>query len=95
MALQRIPAGELCDARFLASLEHLRIVAKRVAPRGLFAEQRSRDKGSGIEFKDYRPYSAGDDLRGVDWNVYSLVGPRLSALKRHATSSFEKLLASI
>ena len=70
MALQRIPAAELCDARFLASLEHLRIVAKRVAPRGLFAEQRSRDKGSGIEFKDYRPYSAGDDLRGVDWNVY-------------------------
>jgi uncharacterized protein (DUF58 family) len=74
LALSRIPADELCDARFLASLEHLRIVAKRVAPRGLFAEQRSRDKGSGIEFKDYRPYSAGDDLRGVDWNVYRRLG---------------------
>jgi uncharacterized protein (DUF58 family) len=70
MAVQRIPADELFDARFVASLEHLRIVAKRVAPRGRFAEQRSRDKGSGIEFKDYRPYSVGDDLRGIDWNVY-------------------------
>ncbi|MCC7014409.1 MAG: DUF58 domain-containing protein [Planctomycetes bacterium] len=74
MAVQRIPADELCDARFLASLEHLRVVAKRVAPRGRFAEQRSRDKGSGIEFKDYRPYSAGDDLRGIDWNVYRRLG---------------------
>lgn len=74
MAVQRIPAEELCDARFLASLERLRLVAKRVAPRGRFAEQRSRDKGAGIEFKDYRPYSAGDDLRGIDWNVYRRLG---------------------
>jgi uncharacterized protein (DUF58 family) len=66
----RIRPEELCDADFLASLEHLRIVARRVAPRGAFAEQRSRDRGAGIEFKDYRPYSAGDDLRGIDWNVY-------------------------
>ena len=74
MAVQRIPAEELCDANFLASLEHLRLVAKSVAPRGLFAEQRSRDKGSGIEFRDYRPYSSGDDLRAIDWNVYRRLG---------------------
>lgn len=74
MAAKRIPAEVLCDAGFLASLEHLRIVAKSVAPRGLFAEQRSRDKGSGIEFRDYRPYSSGDDLRAIDWNVYRRLG---------------------
>lgn len=74
MAAARIPVEELCDARFLAALERLRIVARRVAPRGRFAEQRSRDRGSGLEFKDHRAYSSGDDLRTVDWNVYRRLG---------------------
>lgn len=67
-------AAPLVDARFLESLEHLRIVARRVAPRGRFAEHRSRDAGGGIEFKDYRPYVAGDDLRAIDWNIYRRLG---------------------
>lgn len=66
--------GPLVDAQFLASLESLKIVARRVAPRGRFAEQRSRDAGGGIEFKDYRPYVAGDDLRSIDWNIYRRLG---------------------
>ncbi len=70
----RIPVEELCDERFLAALTRLRIVARRVAPRGRFAEQRSRDRGSGVEFKDFRAYAAGDDLRAVDWNVYRRLG---------------------
>ncbi len=69
-----IARTDLCDAAFLAALDRLRIVAKRVAPRGRFAEQRSADKGAGIEFKDYRPYVAGDDLRAIDWNVYRRLG---------------------
>jgi len=70
----RIEAKTLCDEAFLASLEHLRIVARRVAPRGRFAEQRSKDLGGGIEFRDYRPYSPGDDLRAIDWNIYRRLG---------------------
>ncbi|MBK7874263.1 MAG: DUF58 domain-containing protein [Planctomycetes bacterium] len=70
----RLAAAELCDERFLASLEALRLVARRVAPRGRFAEQRSRALGGGFEFKDYRPYAAGDDLRSVDWNLYRRLG---------------------
>ena len=74
MAVSSLPPEALCDAQFLASLEHLRLVARRVAPRGWFAEQRSRDKGSGIEFRDYRSYTPGDDLRAIDWNVYRRLG---------------------
>jgi uncharacterized protein (DUF58 family) len=70
VASSALLASELCDPRFLASLEPLRLVARRVAPRGVVAEQRSRDKGSSNEFKDYRPYVVGDDLRRIDWNVY-------------------------
>ncbi len=65
---------ELFDAQFLESLKHLRLVAKRVPAGGRFAEQRSRDMGHGLEFRDFRPYSAGDDLRAVDWNIYRRLG---------------------
>ncbi|MHC4939517.1 MAG: DUF58 domain-containing protein [Planctomycetota bacterium] len=55
---------------FLESLAGLRIVARRVPRHGRHAEQRSADMGGGNEFRDYRDYAAGDDLRYVDWNVY-------------------------
>ena len=31
---------------------------------------RSIRRGHGLEFSDFRPYSAGDDIRQIDWNVY-------------------------
>ncbi|UCF17128.1 MAG: DUF58 domain-containing protein, partial [Phycisphaerales bacterium] len=31
---------------------------------------RSKRRGQSVEFADYRPYVAGDDLRFVDWNIY-------------------------
>jgi uncharacterized protein (DUF58 family) len=58
------------DPAFLAALSRLRIVARRVPRHGRHAEQRSADLGGGNEFRDYRDYAAGDDLRYVDWNVY-------------------------
>lgn len=58
------------DPAFLESLQGLRIVARRVPRHGRHAEQRSADMGGGNEFRDYRDYAPGDDLRYVDWNVY-------------------------
>jgi uncharacterized protein (DUF58 family) len=34
-------------------------------------ERRSIRRGQSVEFADYRNYSAGDDLRQLDWNVYA------------------------
>ncbi len=65
---------ELYDAEFLASLRTLRIVARRVTGGGRFADQRSKDLGSGIEFRDFRPYAPGDELKSVDWNIYRRLG---------------------
>ncbi|NQU48101.1 MAG: DUF58 domain-containing protein [Planctomycetes bacterium] len=67
-------AEELIDAEFLNSLQRLRLVARRVPRGGRFAEQRSAAQGAGIEFQDYRPYSTGDDLRAIDWNIYRRLG---------------------
>ena len=69
-----IPLAELFDVEFLESVSRLRLIANRVPRGGRFAEQRSRDLGHGIEFRDFRPYSPGDDLRAVDWNIYRRLG---------------------
>ncbi|MEZ6014056.1 MAG: DUF58 domain-containing protein [Planctomycetota bacterium] len=66
--------ADLFDTAFLEAAERLRLVARRVAPRGRFADQRSRDRGAGLEFQDYRPYVAGDDMRAIDWTVYQRLG---------------------
>jgi len=34
-------------------------------------ERRLRRSGDGYDFLDYRPYSHGDDVRKIDWNLYS------------------------
>jgi uncharacterized protein (DUF58 family) len=34
-------------------------------------ERRSTRRGQSVEFADYRNYSAGDDLRQLDWNAYA------------------------
>ncbi len=65
---------DLFDADFLESVRHLRFVARRVDARGRFAEQRSKDLGDGIEFRDFRPYAPGDDFRAIDWNIYRRLG---------------------
>ncbi len=64
-------AGRVFDETFLRRLERLSIVSRRVAFGLGKGERRSPRKGSGVEFRDYRPYVTGDDLRYVDWNIYS------------------------
>jgi uncharacterized protein (DUF58 family) len=65
---------DLFDARFLESVQNLHIVARRVARGGRPAEQRSRDRGPGIEFRDFRQYAPGDDFRAIDWTIYRRLG---------------------
>jgi len=59
---------------FVCSVARLRIVARQVPGDGRHAEHRSRDLGSGMEFRDFRSYVPGDDLRRVDWNLYRRSG---------------------
>jgi uncharacterized protein (DUF58 family) len=60
----------LFDEAFLRRLERLNF---RTAPslRGdLLGERRSRNLRPALDFSDHRPYSTGDDLRHIDWNVF-------------------------
>lgn len=37
-------------------------------------EKVARETGQSVEFHDFRPYQAGDELRYVDWKVYARTG---------------------
>lgn len=73
-ALDSAPATmireDLFDAAFLRRVEHLALLARRMATSGQRAARRSKKMGSGIEFADHRDYAPGDDLRHLDWKVF-------------------------
>ncbi len=60
----------LLDAELIRQLEQLELVVKRLHAGRSKGEKRSKRRGTGSEFADYREYSQGDDLRFVDWNVF-------------------------
>ena len=61
---------EFFSSEFLAQLERLSLLSRRVFRGHVKGERRSPRRGHSVEFADYRPYGVGDDLRYVDWNIY-------------------------
>ena len=59
------------DRSLFNDVGSLRLVMHGVAAGTRQGDRRSPHRGRGVEFADYRAYSPGDDLRLVDWNVYS------------------------
>lgn len=57
-------------SEFLAQLERLSLMSRRVFRGSVKGERRSPRRGHSVEFCDYRAYGVGDDLRYVDWNIY-------------------------
>jgi uncharacterized protein (DUF58 family) len=61
---------ELLDPKFMARLDSLDVLSRKIFQGKLQGERRSKRRGQSVEFADHRPYVAGDDLRFVDWNIY-------------------------
>ena len=55
------------DLRQVGSLQ---VLARGVVEGFVAGLHRSPHKGNSVEFKQHRPYVAGDDLRGLDWKIY-------------------------
>ncbi len=68
------------DRDLLRRLAGLRFGSRGLATGNRSGDRRSRAKGQGIEFADYREYGIGDDLKLVDWNVYERLGTVLVRL---------------
>jgi len=55
---------------WLATLDGLLLNANSRVKGMLAGKRKSSSLGSSLEFADYRPYIAGDDIRRIDWNLY-------------------------
>ena len=63
--------ASLLEPGFLAKLERLALVSRRVYAGQMKGERRSTRRGGSVEFADFRDYVPGDDLRQVDWNTFA------------------------
>jgi len=59
---------------FLRTLESLDLLARRLLTGEEHADRQSMRRSASLEFADYRAYSAGDEIRYIDWNVYARHG---------------------
>lgn len=64
----------MLDREFLKTLEQVTLLCRTDLKGAMGAEHRSRTRGPGAEFTDYRRYSQGDDPRSLDWNAYLRLG---------------------
>ncbi len=62
---------ELISPELAAKIDRLDVASRKLLSGKLPGERRSKRRGRSVEFDDFRPYSAGDDLRHIDWNVYA------------------------
>lgn len=58
-------------ASLMAALDRLDVRSRKVFTGKMAGERRSKQRGRGVEFADYREYAPGDDLRFIDWNVFA------------------------
>jgi uncharacterized protein (DUF58 family) len=68
-----IPASDdapLLDGDLLQQLERLHFATLTAIVAGLVGEREGRARVARLEFADYRPYVAGDELRRIDWSIY-------------------------
>lgn len=70
----------LFDDEFQRKLETLALVSRRIFAGRTRAQQRTKKRGSGVEFADHRDYAPGDDFRFVDWGIYQRFGRLLVRL---------------
>ncbi|MCH8046773.1 MAG: DUF58 domain-containing protein [Planctomycetes bacterium] len=63
--------SNLLSPKFLARLEQMELVSRKIFRGRMKGERRSKRKGQSVEFADFRNYVPGDDLRFLDWNLYA------------------------
>lgn len=69
-ARRRADALPPLDFQLLSELPSLELQARYLVDGFLSGRHRSPQKGSSVEFAEYRAYQLGDDLRRIDWRLY-------------------------
>ncbi len=61
---EALRTGQQAGARYALSLLD-------TAPAGVAGTRLARAQGASLEFRDFRDYQPGDDLRRIDWNAFA------------------------
>ena len=73
-------SNTLSVADILKKVKELEIRSKKLTTNLFTGEYHTAFKGRGMLFKEVREYSAGDDVRFIDWNVSARMGAPFSKL---------------
>ncbi len=61
-------------AELMRKIRRMEIQTRRLVNESFAGEYHSVFKGTGMEFDEVRPYTPGDDIRSIDWNVTARMG---------------------
>src|ERR1044071_9301804 len=61
----------LLAPEFMARLDQLDLMSRKLLARKVKGERRSKRRGQAVDVADYRNYLIGHDLRLIDWNIYA------------------------
>lgn len=62
-------AGRAPLSEIAKQVKHVELVTKKKSSAILSGEYKSRFKGQGMQFSDFRQYQYGDDIRHIDWRT--------------------------
>ncbi len=85
-------ASEVLDASFVQQLEAIRRRLEVRARSGGAGDRVARRRGGAAEFQEHRAYTAGDDLRRVDWAAFARTGEPVVKLFRAEEDSLFRVL---
>lgn len=65
------PHADLIDPDVMLRIGHLELVSLQLVDGILTGRHRSKHQGGVCEFAEHRDYSAGDEIRLIDWRAYA------------------------
>ena len=61
---------DLHSSEFLKGLKQLNLLSKHNFAGQKIGDRKTKYRGASVEFKDYKEYNPGDDIRFIDWNLW-------------------------
>lgn len=69
--VETTPKNRFIDPKVLMKIQNLELVARTVVEGFVQGLHRSPYMGFSVDFASYRVYQPGDEIRRIDWNVFS------------------------
>ena len=94
-AVEPLPSNRFIDPTILSKIENLELLARAVVEGFVQGLHKSPYLGFSVDFAEYRPYQPGDEIRRIDWNVYSRMDKLYVKLFEGETNTHVNLLMDI